>query len=59
MVGVCQWRRVDEVAMERLTVQEKKKWMIWIDEHIGRLLLGAAVLFAAGTALRGWFRTSW
>ena len=57
MVGVCQ-RRVDEVAMERLTVHEKK-WMIWIDEHIGRLLPGAAVLFAAGTALRGWFRTSW
>ncbi len=53
MVDVCQWR-VDEVARERL-----KKWMIWIDEHIGRLLLGVAVLFAAGAALRGWFRTSW
>ncbi len=34
--------------------------MIWINDHIGRLLLGAAVLFAAGAALRGrLFRTSW
>ncbi len=53
MVEVCQWR-VDEVAMERL-----KKLMIWIDEHRGRLLLGATVLFVAGAALRGWCRTSW
>jgi len=29
-----------------------------IDGGIGQLLLGAAVLFAAGAALRGWFRTS-
>ena len=33
--------------------------MIWIDGGIGQLLLGVAVLFAAGAALRGWFRTSW
>ena len=34
--------------------------MIWISDDIDRLLLGAAVvLFAAGAALRGWFRTSW
>ena len=37
-----------------------KKWMIfWIDGDIDRLLLGAVVLFAAGAARRGWFRTSW
>ena len=40
-------------------VQLKKKWMIWISDDIDRLLLGAVVLFAAGAALRGWFRTSW
>jgi len=55
-VVVCQ-RRVDEVAMQ-LRVQ---RWMmIWmIDGGIDQLLLGVAVLFAAGAALRGWFRTSW
>jgi len=54
VVVVCQLR-VDEVAME-VRVQ---RWMIWIDGGIGQLLLGVAVLFAAGAALRGWFRTSW
>jgi len=56
MVVVCQWR-VDEVAME---VRVQRWMMIWmIDGGIDQLLLGAAVLFAAGAALRGWFRTSW
>ena len=59
---VC--HRMDELGVRKkllkMVQQQKKKWMIWISDDIDRLLLGAVVvLFAAGAALRGWFRTSW